>query len=148
VTDADASGRRDACLRGRERDPNHAGDDGAASAPTDRDADAGQSVGHAVGASRTPFDLFMRIDPSGSMSDPVGAGGTKSAALTGAIGSFVAQPLDDLSVGVQYFGVQPSLQTAPMRSKPLRDRVDRRSSRLRRRRSALASSACRVSDPG
>ena len=48
------------------------------------------------------------LDQSGSMSDSVSGGGTKWAAVTAALKSFVQQPnLNGISVGMQFFGLPP-----------------------------------------
>lgn len=58
-----------------------------------------------VTAQKVALDLFVMLDQSGSMSDPV-SGGTKWTAVTGALQTFLGQPgLDGVSVGIQYFGL-------------------------------------------
>ena len=59
-----------------------------------------------VKAQEVPLDLFVMLDKSNSMTDQVSGGGTKWAAVTGALNTFVHQPgLDGISIGMQYFGV-------------------------------------------
>jgi hypothetical protein len=59
-----------------------------------------------VKAQQVPLDLYVMLDKSSSMTDPVNGGGTKWSAVTGAINAFVHQPgLDGIAVGLQYFGV-------------------------------------------
>jgi len=59
-----------------------------------------------VTAQKSPLDLFVMLDQSGSMSDSVSGGGTKWTAVTGALNTFLGQPgLDGVSVGIQYFGL-------------------------------------------
>jgi hypothetical protein len=53
-----------------------------------------------------PLDIFIMMDQSGSMSDSVGSG-TKWTAVTSALMTFLEQPLVDVSVGIQYFGLPP-----------------------------------------
>ncbi len=56
-------------------------------------------------ADKTPLDIFIMLDHSASMQDD-----NKWPSVTGAISSFIAQPsLAGVSVGMQYFGVPPSV---------------------------------------
>jgi hypothetical protein len=65
-----------------------------------------------VKADKIPLDLYIMLDQSGSMMDPVGGGGTKWSAVTAALNAFVGQPsLAGVSVGLQYFGVSPGGST-------------------------------------
>jgi hypothetical protein len=47
------------------------------------------------------------LDQSQSMSETVGGGGTKWAAITAALNAFVSTPQQGVSVGLQYFGLPP-----------------------------------------
>jgi hypothetical protein len=52
--------------------------------------------------------MFIMLDQSGSMSDPVSGGGDKWSAVTSALTAFLQQPgLGGISVGIQYFGLPP-----------------------------------------
>ncbi|MFT3766776.1 MAG: VWA domain-containing protein [Minicystis sp.] len=54
------------------------------------------------------LDMFVMLDQSGSMSDPIPGGQTKWEAVTSAIASFLAQPsAEGIGVGIQYFGLYP-----------------------------------------
>jgi hypothetical protein len=72
------------------------------------DPDAG-CAGQASKATLLPLDMFIMLDQSGSMTDPVAGGGNKWQAVTAALQAFVTQPgLTGVSVGIQYFGLPPS----------------------------------------
>jgi len=59
-------------------------------------------------AEQIPLDIFIMLDQSGSMSDPVAGGFTKWKVVTQALANFVIQPnLSGVSVGLGYFGVPP-----------------------------------------
>jgi hypothetical protein len=82
-------------------------DDGKTDANTGPAHDAPACATLNVKADKIPLDLYIMLDQSGSMSDPV-SGGTKWSTVTAALDTFVAQPsLAGVSVGLQYFGVQP-----------------------------------------
>jgi hypothetical protein len=54
-----------------------------------------------VTAQKSALDLYIMLDQSGSMDDPV-SGGTKWTAVTGALNTFFGQPgLDGVSIGIQ-----------------------------------------------
>lgn len=61
----------------------------------------------AVGkADLLPLDIYVMLDQSGSMGEPVAGGGTKWGAVTQALTTFVNQPgLDGVSIGIEYFGL-------------------------------------------
>jgi hypothetical protein len=62
-----------------------------------------------VTAEKSALDLYVMLDQSASMDDNVSGGGTKWAAVTGALQTFMGQPgLDGVSVGIGYFGVPDS----------------------------------------
>jgi hypothetical protein len=79
--------------------------------------DGGNNMGSGIGSScasdsvtamSTPLDMYIMLDQSGSMTDPVASGGDKWSAVTTAIGTFVQQPnLNGISVGIQYFALEP-----------------------------------------
>jgi von Willebrand factor type A domain len=54
-----------------------------------------------------PLDLFIMLDQSQSMTDPVATGGDKWTAITAALNAFVTSPQAGVSVGLQYFGLPP-----------------------------------------
>jgi hypothetical protein len=55
-------------------------------------------------ASRTPLDMFIMMDQSGSMDDPTGTSLTKWEAVTQALSAFLQDPASaGISVGIQYF---------------------------------------------
>jgi hypothetical protein len=59
-------------------------------------------------AQQQPLDIYIMLDQSGSMKDPV-PGGDKWSAVSSALKTFVQQPqLAGVGVGLQYFGVPPS----------------------------------------
>ncbi|HEY0252023.1 MAG TPA: VWA domain-containing protein, partial [Kofleriaceae bacterium] len=58
-----------------------------------------------VTAQVSPLDIFMMLDQSTSMDESVSGGGTKWAAVTGAMDTFLSQPnLSGFSAGIGYFG--------------------------------------------
>ncbi len=66
----------------------------------------GGCAGDSIKAEKIPLDMYIMLDQSGSMSDPVSGGGDKWGATTSAITAFVNQPqLVGLGVGIQYFGL-------------------------------------------
>ena len=68
----------------------------------------GGCAGTATTAQQLPLDMYIMLDQSGSMTDPVMGGGNKWMAVTGALQAFVSQPgLSGISVGIQYFGQPP-----------------------------------------
>jgi len=78
------------------------------------DPDAG-CAGEATKAVLLPLDMFIMLDRSGSMNDPVAGGGTRWQAVTGALQTFLTQPgiaSSGISVGIQYFG-QPAGMACP-----------------------------------
>ncbi len=59
-------------------------------------------------ANPVPLDLFIMLDDSGSMSEPVAGGGTRWAAVTTALKGFINDPSNAaLGVGIQYFPLGP-----------------------------------------
>ena len=57
-------------------------------------------------AQALPLDIYVMLDQSGSMDELVSGGGTRWAAVTTALKSFLNQPtLAGVSVGIQYFGL-------------------------------------------
>lgn len=80
---------------------------------SDAKDDTGSCAGEHTLAKQLPLDMYIMLDQSGSMGDPV-TGGTKWTAVTGALASFMQQPnLDGISVGIQYFPLTPGGQTCP-----------------------------------
>ncbi len=91
-----------------------------------RPADAASCASATVTATKSPLDLYIMLDQSGSMSQIVSGGVTKWAAVTGALTSFLSQPsLTGVSIGLQYFGLDndsctaseyatPAVEIAPM----------------------------------
>jgi hypothetical protein len=73
----------------------------------DCEQDAGACAANTTKAQELPLDIYVMLDQSGSMADPV-SGGTKWTAVTGALEAFLQQPLTDVSVGIQFFGVAPA----------------------------------------
>ncbi len=70
------------------------------------DVDAAACASASVSAQESPLDLYIMLDQSQSMTETVSGGGTKWAAVTGALDSFLMQPnLSGISVGLQYFGL-------------------------------------------
>ena len=68
----------------------------------------GGCAGEATTAQQLPLDMYIMLDQSGSMGDPVQGGGDKWQAVTSALNAFVTQPgLSGISVGIQYFGLPP-----------------------------------------
>jgi hypothetical protein len=63
----------------------------------------GGCAGTRIVAERRPLDIYLMLDQSGSMTDPV-SGGTKWDAVSAAIATFVQQPAAlGIGVGLQYF---------------------------------------------
>jgi hypothetical protein len=57
-------------------------------------------------AQLAPLDIYVMLDQSLSMTDPVAGGGTKWTAVTGALTAYVNQPNPNgVSIGIQYFGL-------------------------------------------
>jgi hypothetical protein len=55
-------------------------------------------------AQKLPLDMYIMLDQSGSMNDPVQPSGNKWQAVTSAINSFVTDPASaGIGVGIQYF---------------------------------------------
>ncbi len=76
-------------------------------------ADAASCASATVTAMKSPLDLYIMLDQSGSMMQTVSGGGTKWAAVTGALSSFLTQPgLTGISIGLQYFGLDNDSCTA------------------------------------
>jgi hypothetical protein len=78
------------------------------------DLDAG-CAGEATKAVLLPLDMFIMLDRSGSMLEPVAGGGTKWDAIKAALQTFLTQPglaTSGISVGIQYFG-QPASKACP-----------------------------------
>jgi len=68
----------------------------------------GSCAGTSIKAEKTPLDLFIMLDQSGSMGDAAGTG-TKWEAVTSALDGFVDDPgATGLGVGIQYFGLPPA----------------------------------------
>ncbi len=73
----------------------------------------GGCAGTSIKAEKIPLDMYIMLDQSGSMTDPVSGGGDKWSAVTSALVSFVQQPTAaGLGVGIQYFGL-PAGQMCP-----------------------------------
>ncbi len=60
-----------------------------------------------------PLDIFVMLDQSLSMNEPVSGGGSKWTAVTGALTAFVQNPLSGVAVGLQYFGQPRSASACP-----------------------------------
>jgi hypothetical protein len=68
--------------------------------------DAEACAGEEHTATQAPVDLFIMLDQSTSMTDPVQGGGNIWAHVTNAIKSFVNSPeADGIGVGIGYFGI-------------------------------------------
>ncbi|MEO5727514.1 MAG: hypothetical protein ABI134_15015, partial [Byssovorax sp.] len=66
--------------------------------------DANACAAESTKAEQLPLDMYIMLDQSGSMSDPVAGGATRWAAVTSAFKTFVNQPgAADIGVGIQYF---------------------------------------------
>ena len=73
----------------------------------DQTRDAAICAAETYGGELQPLDIFLMLDQSASMGDPV-AGGSKWGAVTGALQSFIEQPdLTNMSLGLQYFPLFP-----------------------------------------
>ncbi len=86
--------------------PGSGGDDGFdAGAVSDGSVtDASACAAESTKAEQLPLDMYIMLDQSGSMSDPVSGGGTRWAAVTSAFKTFVNQPgTAGIGVGIQYF---------------------------------------------
>ena len=70
----------------------------------------GGCAGDNVKAEKLPLDMYIMLDQSGSMEDPVSGGGTKWSAVSAALSAFVQQgaPVAGIGVGLQYFGLPPN----------------------------------------
>jgi hypothetical protein len=67
---------------------------------------ASACAGQSFNGQRQPLDLYVMLDRSGSMKEyPAGEQSNKWQSVTAALSSFVQQPLEGTSVGLQYFGV-------------------------------------------
>jgi hypothetical protein len=97
------------CACGPSRHSPNGDDDGTdANTGSGNTADAPACATATVTAMTSPLDLYVMLDQSGSMTDPVSGGGDKWSAVTSALSSFVAQPgLTGISMGLQYFGLEP-----------------------------------------
>ncbi len=74
----------------------------------------GGCAGTSVTAEKIPLDMYIMLDQSGSMTDPVSGGGDKWTAVTSALDAFVQQPsAAGLGVGLQYFGLSAGGMTCP-----------------------------------
>jgi hypothetical protein len=56
---------------------------------------------------QSPLDIYIMLDQSASMLDPVAGGQSKWQAVTAALETFVMTPQTGVSVGLQYFGLPP-----------------------------------------
>ncbi len=82
------------------------GGGGPDAGPGEFTPDAAACAGESIKAQQVPLDMFIMMDQSSSMSDPVSGGSDKWTAVTAALATFVDQPgLTDVSVGIQYFGL-------------------------------------------
>jgi hypothetical protein len=89
-----------------------AGKTGSSSGGLDPDAGC---AGEATKAVLLPLDMFIMLDRSGSMLEPVAGGGTKWDAIKAALQTFLTQPglaTSGIAVGIQYFG-QPASMACP-----------------------------------
>jgi hypothetical protein len=74
----------------------------------------GGCAGTSVQAQKIPLDMYIMLDQSGSMTDPVAGGGDKWSAVTSALVSFLQQPTAaGLGVGIQFFGLPAPAQMCP-----------------------------------
>ncbi|HEY3254445.1 MAG TPA: hypothetical protein VGJ91_10865, partial [Polyangiaceae bacterium] len=65
-------------------------------------------------AQAIPLDMYIMLDQSGSMLDPIAGGGDKWQAVTSALSDFVQQPeAEGIGVGLQYFGQPPHASWCP-----------------------------------
>jgi hypothetical protein len=63
-------------------------------------------AGQSFNGQRQPLDIYLMLDRSGSMNEYTGSDPTnKWQAVTAALSTFVQQPLEGTSVGLQYFGI-------------------------------------------
>lgn len=66
--------------------------------------DASACAAESTKAEQLPLDMYIMLDQSGSMTDPVAGGGSKWVAVTSAFKTFVNQPgTAGIGVGIQYF---------------------------------------------
>jgi hypothetical protein len=69
----------------------------------DQTRDAAVCAAESIKAEARPLDIYLMLDQSASMADPV-PGGNKWGAVTAALQSFIEQPdLTDVSIGLGYF---------------------------------------------
>ncbi|MBI5547561.1 MAG: VWA domain-containing protein [Deltaproteobacteria bacterium] len=102
------------CVNATGSDASHDGDAGeiiagadAGSQPGTVDAGPEHCAAESTRAQQLPLDLYIMLDRSGSMDEAASEteDETKWQAVTGALGTFLAQPLTGVSVGLQYFGI-------------------------------------------
>jgi hypothetical protein len=66
-------------------------------------------------ADKVPLDLYVMLDQSSSMDEPVSGGGDKWDSVAAALNTFVQQPgLDGMSMGIQYFAVETAGNSCPL----------------------------------
>jgi hypothetical protein len=72
--------------------------------------DAAACAAETTKAAQMPLDIYIMLDQSASMGDPAGSGSsTKWLLVAGALQAFLQQPLTDVSVGIQFFGIPVGL---------------------------------------
>jgi hypothetical protein len=75
-------------------------------------SDASACAAESKKAEQLPLDMYIMLDQSGSMTDPVSGGGTKWDAVTSAFKTFVNQPgTAGIGVGIQYFPLDAGAST-------------------------------------
>jgi hypothetical protein len=91
--------------------PGAGGEDGfdAGLPPDGSIDDAGSCAAESKKAEQLPLDMYIMLDQSGSMTDPVSGGGDKWGAVTSAFKTFVNQPgTAGIGIGIQYFPLDAS----------------------------------------
>src|SRR5215472_5044560 len=94
------------------------GGDSSLGGPGPNDGSVGLGDGACAASStkaqQQPLDMYIMLDQSASMMDPVAGGGDKWSAVTGAINAFLTQPnLTGIAVGIQFFAVPASMSMCP-----------------------------------
>jgi hypothetical protein len=112
-----------ACGTGAQGTVSHGASSGGSSGTASSSGSSGTSSGAATpectgqsfSGQRQPLDIYLMLDRSGSMNEYTGRDqANKWEAVTAALSTFVQQPLDGTSVGLQYFGV-PAASCGSMR---------------------------------
>ncbi|MCA9677114.1 MAG: hypothetical protein H6709_21145 [Kofleriaceae bacterium] len=93
--------------------PDGGGADHDGAVDGDRAPDAAACSPEIVVAEAAPLALYVMLDQSGSMADPVAIGGDRWHAVTGALATFAQAPgATGVGLGLQYFGVPQTACTA------------------------------------